>query len=134
MPVECLVVDDPQARANEGDDFTAEVPQEAREGTRRNLMRPEVLDAEHFPEIRLQSIAVSGTRTTPSMMMRVTIKDVSRDVVVLAEVQEEGNQLTAEGEFAIQQSDFGIKPFSVALGALQVQDKLRIRFRLRFVR
>jgi polyisoprenoid-binding protein YceI len=130
IPVASLIVDDPQARASEGDDFTAEVPVEAREGTHRNLMRPEVLDVEQFPEIRLQSIAVSGTHDTPSLLMRVTIKGVARDVVVLSEVDDDGNRLVAEGEFTIQQSDFGIKPFSVGMGALQVQDKLRIRFRI----
>jgi len=134
MPVASLIVDDSQARAAEGADFAAEVPQEAREGTHKNLVSSAVLDVERFPEIKLQSVAVSGTRDTPSMVMRITIKGVARDVVVLAEVQEEGNRLVVEGEFAVQQSDFGIKPLSVALGALVVQDKLRIRFHLQFVR
>jgi polyisoprenoid-binding protein YceI len=128
LPVASLVVDDPKTRATEGEDFAAEVPQEARDGTRRNLLRAEVLDAEQFPVITLQSVAVAGARDTPSLIMRVTIKGVSRDVVVLAAVEEKQNQLLAEGEFTVQQSDFGMTPFSVGLGALQVQDKLRIRF------
>jgi polyisoprenoid-binding protein YceI len=130
LPVTSLIVDDPQTRSAEGEEFAAEVPEEAREGTRRNLLRAEILDAEHFPAITLQSVAVAGTHETPSMLMRVTIKGVSRDVVVLAQVQADNERLVAEGEFAIQQSDFGITPFSVGLGALQVQDKLRIRFQI----
>jgi polyisoprenoid-binding protein YceI len=130
LPVTTLTVDDPQARKTEGADFTAEVPQEAREGTRRNMQRPELLDGEHYPTIKLQSVAFAGSRSNPSLIMRTTIKGVARDVVVLATVKEEGRRISAEGEFTIQQTDFGIAPFSAALGALQVQDRLRIRFSL----
>ncbi len=130
VPVATLVVDDPQARASEGEDFAADVPPDAREGTRRNLLRADVLDSERYPTITLQSVAVAGSRANPSIIMHVTIKGVTRDVVVLALVKEESNRIVAEGEFAIQQSDFGITPFSVGLGALQVQDKLRIRFKI----
>jgi hypothetical protein len=42
----------------------------------------------------------------------------------------EGRQLQASGEFDILQSDFGITPFSVALGALQVQDRLHVTYRV----
>jgi polyisoprenoid-binding protein YceI len=131
LPVASLNVDDPKIRATEGEEFAAEVPEEAREGTRRNLMRVEVLDPAQFPTIALQSVAVVGTRAAPSIIMRVTIKGVSRDVVVVASVEEQKNLLLAEGEFTIQQSDFGMTPFSVGLGALQVQDKLRIRFSIK---
>ena len=130
VPVDSLIVDEPQSRATEGDDFKAEVPQDARDGTRRNLLRTEVLDAEHFPNITLQSIAISGTRNNPSLLMRITMKGVSRDVVTLARIQEQQGKLSAEGEFALQQTEFGITPFSVGLGALQVQDRLQIKFRL----
>jgi hypothetical protein len=41
-----------------------------------------------------------------------------------------GDRLTASGEFEILQTDFGIKPFSVALGALEVKDRLLVRFKL----
>jgi len=130
LPVTTLIVDDPQARKVEGEDFAAEVPQDARDGTRRNLLRTELLDGEHFPAIKLQSIAVTGIRANPSLLMRITIKGVAHDVVVLARVQEEHDRVDAEGEFTLQQTDFGIAPFSAALGALQVQDKLRIKFRI----
>ena len=128
LPVEKFVVDDPKARATEGDDFAAEVPQDARESTRRNLLRTEVLDAEHYAEIKLQSVRVAGTRARPELTLRITIKDTARDVPVVANVAESGDALKINGEFAVKQTDFGITPFSVALGALQVQDQLRIRF------
>ena len=40
----------------------------------------------------------------------------------------EGDRLTATGEFAVKQSDLGLKPFSVLGGALQVQDQMKVKF------
>jgi len=128
LPVASLVVDDAKSRSTEGEDFSAEVPQDARDGTRRNLLRPEVLDGDRFAKIALQSVAVAGTRARPELTMRITIKDVSRDVPLTATLQERDGAITVSGEFAIKQTDFGITPFSVALGALQVQDQLKIKF------
>jgi len=130
LPVASMIVDDPQARAAEGEEFAAEVPQDAREGTQRNLMRAEVLDAAHFPTITLRSAAIAGTRAAPLLTMRVALRGTARDVSVPIVVVEDGKRLTATGEFAIKQTDFGITPFSVALGALQVQDTLRIKFKI----
>jgi polyisoprenoid-binding protein YceI len=128
LPVATFAVDEPQARAAEGQDFATEVPQDAREGTRRNLLRSEVLDAEHYPEIKLQSVTIAGTRAQPKLTMRITIKNASRDIPVGASVQESAGTIRVKGEFALKQTDFGITPFSVALGALQVQDELNIKF------
>lgn len=128
LPVASLVVDDAKARAMEGEDFAAEVPPEARDGTKRNLLRPEVLDAEHYPAVTLQSVSVGGTRERPELTLRVTIKQVTREIPVSAAVRYDADTLTATGELTIKQTDFGIAPFSAAFGALQVQDPLRIRF------
>jgi hypothetical protein len=128
FPVNELIVDEPASRTSEGEDFAAEVPQEARDATRHNLLRAEVLDGDRYPTIKLRSAEIAGTRTNPILTMRVTIKEVSRNVSISAHVSEANGTLTAVGQFAIKQTDFGITPFSVALGALQVQDELRIRF------
>lgn len=128
LPVLSLSVDEQKSRAAEGEDFAAEVPQDARDGTRKNMLRPEVLDGEKYSTITLQSIAIAGTRSRPELTMRVKIKDVARDIPVVATLLERGQSVTVSGEFAIKQTDFGITPFSVALGALQVVDQLKIKF------
>jgi polyisoprenoid-binding protein YceI len=74
------------------------------------------------------STKVGGTLQAPLVTARITIKDVSREVQVPVKLAVEGAKLTANGEFDILQTEFGIKPFSVALGALEVQDKLHVEF------
>lgn len=130
FPVAELVVDDAQARQAAGADFPGEIPQKDRDGTRKNMLREEVLDAEHFPSVRLQSTSVSGTLPSARMMTRITIKAASHEVEVPVSIVTAGNQLTASGQFDIKQSDFGIKPFSIGLGALEVVDQLTIKFKV----
>jgi polyisoprenoid-binding protein YceI len=131
LPVESLIIDDAQTRAVHGEQFAAQVPQKDIDGTRRNLMKPEVLDGERFPQIRLASSALTGTAADPKVVMaQVTIKDVTRELAIPLSLSLEGSRLQASGEFDILQSDFGITPFSVALGALQVQDRLHVMYRI----
>jgi hypothetical protein len=128
FPVAQLVVDDSQARSAAGSDFPPDIPQSDKDGTRKNMLKPEVLDGEHYPQVKLQSAKIGGTLAAPQVTARITIKDASHDVEVPVKVVVEGAKLSASGEFDILQSEFGIKPFSVALGALEVQDRLHIKF------
>lgn len=128
FPVAQLIVDDPQARTASGAEFAGEIPAADRDATRANMLRAEVLDAERHPSIRLQAADVTGSLQQPQIVTRITIRGAARDVLVPAHVVIADNRLTATGEFEILQTDFGIKPFTVGLGALEVQDRLRIRF------
>jgi hypothetical protein len=130
FPVGQLVVDDVEARRAAGGEFPPDIPQSDKDGTRKNMLKPEVLDGEHYPQVRLQAAKVGGTLQAPQVTARITIKDATREVEVPVQVAIEGAKLSASGEFDILQTEFGIKPFSVALGALEVQDKLHIKFRI----
>lgn len=130
FPVKELTVDDPQRRRAAGGDFPPEIPQADRDSTRKNMLRAEVLDAERFPNITLSTARVAGTLESPRIITRITIKETSRDVEVPTKIALEGRRLTATGELDVQQSDFGVKPFSAALGALEVQDRLHIKFKV----
>jgi polyisoprenoid-binding protein YceI len=134
FPVAQLVVDDPEARRAAGSDFPPDIPQSDKDGTRRNMLKPEVLDGEHYPDVKLRSAKVGGTLEAPQVTAHITIKDASREVEVPVKIAVEGAQLTASGEFDILQTEFGMKPFSVALGALEVQDRLHIKFKVTAMR
>ena len=60
VPVAAFVVDDAQARRDEGVDFAADVPEEAKSGTLRNMLSASLLDGEEFPMITLNGVAVSA--------------------------------------------------------------------------
>jgi polyisoprenoid-binding protein YceI len=130
FPVERLVVDDQEARRAAGSDFPPDIPQSDKDGTKKNMLKPEVLDGEHYPQVKLAAAKIGGTLQAPEVTARITIKDASRDVQVPVRLSIEGTKLSASGEFDILQSEFGMKPFSVALGALEVQDRLHIKFKI----
>ena len=130
FPVAQIVVDDPEARRAAGSEFPPDISQSDRDGTRKNMLREEVLDAGNFPRITLKSLRFTGPVQKPQITARVTIRDVSREVPLAPTVKIEGSRLTVAGELDLLQSDFGIEPFTAALGALTVQDRLRVRFRV----
>jgi polyisoprenoid-binding protein YceI len=130
FPVAQLVVDDAEARRAAGADFPPDIPQSDKDGTRKNMLKPDVLDGERYPQVQLRSAKVGGTLEAPQVTAQITIKDQSREVEVPVKLAVTGEQLTASGEFDILQTEFGMKPFSVALGALEVQDRLHIKFKI----
>lgn len=130
LPINELIVDDTQARDEEGADFTTKVTDAARAGTKTNLLKPEQLDGEHYPLVRLRSLSIGGAREQPEVRVQITIKDQAREITVPAQLTRSDTSLRATGQFQIKLTDFGITPYSVALGALLVQDQLTIKFDL----
>jgi hypothetical protein len=130
LPVGAFVVDDPAARAVAGPEFPGELPAEAREGTYRNMLRPELLDGDRYPEIVVQASRVSGTWQQPVVVARVTLRGAAREIEVPIDLQRDQQMLVARGALRILQSDFGITPFSVGGGAIQVADEVDVRFEI----
>jgi hypothetical protein len=128
FPVAQLIVDDPKLRAAAGPEFQSSVKEADRDGTRKNMLRPEVLDAERYSEVTLRSVRISGAPEAPKITARLTIRDASRDVEIPAKIAREADRVRARGAFDIKQTDFGMKPFSAGLGALEVQDRLHVEF------
>jgi polyisoprenoid-binding protein YceI len=130
VPVASLVVDDPAARAAVGGEFAGEVPHSARQGTYANMTRPEVLDAAEFPEVTVRCPGLAGSWERPVAAVDLAIRGATRRIEVPIALERAADTLVARGSFQIRQSDFGITPFSVAGGAIQVGDELEIRFEI----
>jgi hypothetical protein len=125
-----LMVDEPQTRSDEGADFQTNVTDSARAGTRTNMLKPEQLDGEHFPLLRLSSVAITGDGMQPLARVRISIKDRSREMEVPTQLSVDKQALRVQGQFKIKLTDFNITPYSVAMGALKVEDELTIKFDL----
>jgi polyisoprenoid-binding protein YceI len=131
MPVASLDIDPAELRREEGPDFAAEVPDSARQGTRKNMLSPALLDAERFPDVRLSTAAVAGSSLAAlTVTALVDVRDQQHEVRVPVAIQVDGTRVSASGEFKVKQTDLGLKPFSALMGALQVQDEITIKFKL----
>jgi YceI-like domain len=130
-----LSVDEPQLRAQEpGADFPPDVPQSARDGTRRNMLGPALLAADDYPELVLRAehleAAASGAAGELVAQIEAQVRDQHRTIAVPVRYELAGDTLTVTGETALRQSDLGLTPFTAFMGALAVQDEMRIRFRI----
>jgi hypothetical protein len=144
-----FTVDEPALRTQEhSPDFPPEVPDAAREGTRRNMLGEALLDAEHNPQIVLRAVRLESAGApapgsggeaggeaggeTRAVLARVqaTVRGQLRTISVPVRYQFAAGALIASGEAALKQSELGLTPFSALLGALQVQDEMRVRFRI----
>ncbi len=130
IPVDSFVADAPAARAEEGDEFAAQVSEPARRDTRENMLGRQVLDAEKHPLVRVESIALVGPQWGPTVTARVTLRGVMRDLRFAAAVLRQDDLLEVVASFRINQSEFGIEPFTALNGGLRVRDRLDIRVRL----
>jgi len=132
IPVAQLTIDEPDLRAKEGPDFPAEVPESAQEGTRHNMLSEALLNGSQYPEITLtsQHIERGQMGTSVQANVEVTVRGQTRTISVPVAYSLNGSELVASGDVPIKQTDLGLTPFSAMLGALQVQDELRIKFRI----
>lgn len=128
FPVAGLTVDEPGLRAAAGPDFPANVPESAREGTRNNLLSKALLDAERHPEIRLRATDVRAAGEAYDVGVEVSLKGITHRLRVPVTVERQDGAIAATGEFPLKQSELGLEPFAVAMGALVVVDGMRVRF------
>ena len=135
VPAAGFAVDDAQARGEEGPDFAADVPDGAKSGTLQNMLGAAVLDADEFPVITVNSVAVTAAQGAPdsgSMIATVLISVAGHEstIEVPFTLQSDASRVSATGSLGLRQSDLGLSPYSLMLGALQVQDLMTIKIKI----
>jgi polyisoprenoid-binding protein YceI len=99
------------------------------------LMKEDVLEVARYPEIRYEAatIAVSqvdGSLYSASLNGNLHLHGVTRGQPIIARIATFGEVLRASGDFTLRQSDYQIKPVSVAGGALKLKDEVRFSFEM----
>lgn len=126
VPLESFVVDDASARAAAGGDFTAPVPAQDADGTRRNMLGEKLLDAARHPVMMLASESISGGPASYEAAVRVSIAGGEHVVTAPFTVTIEGDGLKAHAALRLKHADLGLQPFTVALGVLKVRDDFEV--------
>jgi len=128
VPVVTMDVDLPQNRADAGDDFPGELDPEAISGTRANMLGEQQLDASVWPEIILRGRQVQGALPAITVQIGIAVRAHVHAMTIPVQAVVSGERITVTGSFKLNQTDLGLQPFSVMMGALKVRDQLDVQF------
>jgi polyisoprenoid-binding protein YceI len=129
LPTDKLVVDTPAARQKAG---LGKGPGESDVRViQQRMLGSEVLDAARYPQIRFTATAIKAQGSGQMQISgNMQIQGRLHPVDVQVRRRSQGQQTAFDGEFNIQQTDYGLKPESVAGGTVKVKDTITIKFHI----
>jgi len=122
-----LVVDEAQLREAAGFDTQPSAADIA--GTRNNMLA-RVLHSDEQPFVVVSVTGVRADATQRVIHPTLIVNGIQRVQDVDAAIETTGESIRVTGQTVVLQTDFGIRPFSILGGALQVADALTVRFDL----
>ncbi|BBZ44040.1 YceI family protein [Mycobacterium parmense] len=93
---------------------------------RSNAMKS--LDAARFPRIRFLANVVEKSVTGYRLTGELEIRGMAREHVIDLRAEDLGDSWRMSAESTVRQSDYGIKPYSLLMGSLQVADDVTVSF------
>ncbi|HEX5411124.1 MAG TPA: YceI family protein [Terriglobia bacterium] len=129
VPADKLVIDSPAARQKAG---MGAGPGDSEVRTiQKRMLGSEVLDAARYPQIKFTATSIKAQGGDKLQIDgNMEIHGRSHPVTIPVRYRSDGHQTECEGEFNIRQSDYGLKPESVAGGTVKVKDSITIKFHI----
>jgi hypothetical protein len=130
LPVESLIVDDPELRAAAGVDFVQQPSAVDIAGTYRNMLSKTQLNGERFPYLVVTGSVINARPAYLDLNLKYDVQEHILTAPARVSWKRTQGGLTAWGELNLNLTDLGIEPFSTLFGALRVRDRLALRFAL----
>jgi polyisoprenoid-binding protein YceI len=98
------------------------------------MMRDEALEVSNYPEIVFESTTVTASRIREGryrarVIGNLTLHGVTQpNLWIQAEVIFGDDELRAQGEFTLRQTDYKIKPVTAVGGMIKVKNELKFKF------
>ena len=121
-----LAVDERDLRAQAK--FESQPPDDAIAGTRDNMLRK--LNAEAHPYAIIGVRGVETDATGSWLKATLVVNGTERAMRIPAKIALAPSEVDVSGQLEVAQTTFGIAPYSILAGALQVKDEVTIRFRI----
>lgn len=115
-------VDSLQVQSGEGG-VTPLTPPE-RVVARANALK--ALEQRRYPQIRFHAEDITATGGGYRLSGSLQIHGQTRDCVVELAVEDQGDEWSMSCEQQVRQTDFGVKPYSLAMGTLKVADVVTV--------
>jgi polyisoprenoid-binding protein YceI len=100
-------------------------------GPERTLVRSNALkslDAGRFPEIRFTAETIDKTDDGYRLTGKLQIRGKSREHVIDLRTEDLGDSWRMSADSRVSQSDYGVKPYSLLMGSVQVADDVTVSF------
>lgn len=130
FPVAGLMVDRPADRRRAGAEFPGEIPQAHIDGTRTNMLGPQLLQGDQYAAVELRSLGMEGRPPLATWRVAVRVRDRVSELRVPVQIIRTGNDLTVQGAVKLSQRELGLQPFCVLGGKLCVRDDIDAEFYL----
>jgi hypothetical protein len=128
VPMDALVVDEPAVRAEAGFD-TQPSPTDIA-GTRSNMLE-KVLDSARYPYALIAAEQIVPGVGAKQLRVAITLHGTTRSVDATTRFDGATDEVAVTGAIGLDQSQFGIAPFSILGGAIAVQDHTNISYQIR---
>lgn len=86
------------------------------------------LDAGRFPDIRFVAESINTTEIGYRITGRLHIRGKSQEHTVDLQTEDLGDTWRMAAETGVRQSDYGVKPYSLLMGSVQVADEVTLSF------
>jgi len=128
VQLERLEVDEAALRAEAG--FDTQPTQLDIDGTRANMLE-KVLETDKFPFALIRVSGVGARERSVTLSVAITLHGITKALQVPSQVEADAELISVTGRFSFDQTDFGITPYSLLGGAIAVQNRVDLRFRIR---
>jgi polyisoprenoid-binding protein YceI len=129
VAAETLAADEPDMRKKHG--LAGALGDADRREIQSTMLGETQLHVAAYPDIRFHSVSVEPRAPAGFLVTGdFTLRGTTRRLSVPVTVQLAGGTLRATGAVEFNQSDFGITPVSLFLGAVRNQDRVRVVFDL----
>ncbi|WP_118915239.1 YceI family protein [Mycobacterium shigaense] len=86
------------------------------------------LDASRFPRIRFAAEVIDQTDQGYRLAGRLEIRGKAREHVIDLRTQDLGDSWRLSTESVVRQSEYGVRPYSLLMGSVQVADDVAVSF------
>jgi polyisoprenoid-binding protein YceI len=100
-------------------------------GPEKTLVRSNALkslDAGRFPEIRFTAETIDKTDDGYRLTGKLHIRGKSRQHVIDLRTEDLGDSWRMSAESSVRQTDYGVRPYSLLMGSVQVADDVTVSF------
>jgi len=125
--LDLLAVDERDLRAEAK--LESQPPDDAIAGTRDNMLRKLAAQEHPYAIVGVRGVDIGATGSW--LRATLTVNGAEQALRIPARIAVAPSEVEVSGQLEVKQTSFGITPYSILAGALQVQDEVAIRYRIR---